>query len=126
MAIWSHSQMVWQFGTIQRPNPVIQVLPHSTKLQSNPDPHHLKIMNREWWHCSILNFYRNQFLRKQWFSLFLIENVIQWYELNKHLARNPCGKQEGLLLKNVPEHFILEIKTCIHPESNTSLNDINI
>lgn len=32
--------------------------------------------------------------------------------------------QEGLLLKNVPEHFILEIKTCIHPESNTSLNGL--
>jgi aminopeptidase N len=32
--------------------------------------------------------------------------------------------QEGLLLSNTPAHFILEIKTRIHPETNTSLNGL--
>ncbi|CAB5501865.1 aminopeptidase N [Bathymodiolus thermophilus thioautotrophic gill symbiont] len=31
---------------------------------------------------------------------------------------------EGLLLHNTPAHFILQIKTRIHPETNTSLNGL--
>ena len=74
---------------------------------------------------SKIDFYQNPKLTNPAFELFLngvdlelISILVNGAEPNYQLF------EEGIELRDLPEHFILEIQNRIHPETNTSLNGL--
>ncbi|MDC9714396.1 MAG: aminopeptidase N [Gammaproteobacteria bacterium] len=91
---------------------------HTTEL-------HFQLTENETIVSSKIDFYQNPELRSSASQLFLngvdlelLAILVDGVKPNYKIIEN------GLLLKNLPKHFSLEIKTRIHPKSNTSLNGL--
>lgn len=70
-------------------------------------------------------FYQNPNVQNKTFELFLdgISLELLCISINGGAANYEL-KENGLLLTNLPERFVLEIENRIHPEVNTSLNGL--
>ena len=70
-------------------------------------------------------FYQNPNVQSKTFELFLdgISLELLCISINGGAANYEL-KENGLLLTNLPERFVLEIENRIHPEVNTSLNGL--
>ena len=70
-------------------------------------------------------FYQNPNVQNKTFELFLdgISLELLCISVNGGAANYEL-KENGLLLTNLPERFVLEIENRIHPEVNTSLNGL--
>ncbi len=93
---------------------------HTTEL-------HFQLGENETIVSSKIDFYKNPNWNTSPFPCQLLLNGVD-LELISVLLNGVTPEyeitQEGLLLSNTPAHFILEIKTRIHPETNTSLNGL--
>ena len=70
-------------------------------------------------------FYQNPNVQNKTFELFLDGILLELLCISINGgAANYELKENGLLLTNLPERFVLEIENRIHPEVNTSLNGL--
>ena len=91
---------------------------HTTEL-------HFQLAEDETIVSSKIDFYQNPKLRSPASQLFLNGVDLELMAiLMNGVEPNYEILEEGLLLKDLPTRFTLEVKTRIHPESNTSLNGL--